>query len=78
MPAVTATMKWLDEPCPHYDWRPNGAPMVHPADEPVVAAITADLSKGPASAVLRLNSGGWVGMHVTANRFDSTTKPSRA
>jgi len=69
-------LKWLDEPCPHYDWRPTGAPMVHPADEPVVAAMTADFSKGPASGVLRLkgNGGGWVSMHVTVNRFQLDDK----
>jgi hypothetical protein len=64
-------LKWLDEPCPYYDWRPSDDPMVHPEDEHVVAAMTADFSKGPASGVLRLkgNGGGWISIHVTVNRF---------
>jgi len=69
-------LKWLDEPCPHYDWRATGAPIVHPEDEPVIAAMTADFAKRPASGVLRLkgNGGGWVPMHVTVNRFELDEK----
>jgi Family of unknown function (DUF5628)/Domain of unknown function (DUF5593) len=64
-------LKWLDEPCPYYDWRADSAQMVHPDDEPVIAAMTADFARGPANGVLRLkgNGGGWVPMHVTVNRF---------
>jgi hypothetical protein len=64
-------LKWLDDPCPYYDWHPTDAPVVHPADEPVIAAMTADFSRGAISRVLRLKgkSGGWVRIHVTVNRF---------
>jgi hypothetical protein len=65
-------LKWLDAPCPHYDWRPTGEQMVHPDDESVIAAMTTDFTNGPACGVVRLkgNGGGWVGMHVTVNRFN--------
>jgi Family of unknown function (DUF5628)/Domain of unknown function (DUF5593) len=71
-------LKWLDEPCPLYDWRSTRAAMGQPDNEPVIAAMKADFAKGPASGVLQVKgtNGGWVAIHVTVNRFkldDSTT-----
>jgi hypothetical protein len=72
-------LKWLDEPCPYYDWRhrDDGEPMVHPDDADDVAAMTADFESRDfgsqsASRVLRLhgNDGGWTPIHVTVNRVE--------
>jgi hypothetical protein len=72
-----ALLKWLDEPCPLYDWRSTRAAMAHPDNESVIAAMKVDFAKGPARGVLHVkgNGGGWVAIHVTVNRFkldDST------
>lgn len=70
-------LKWLDEPCPFYDWRhrDDDEPMVHPDDADEVAAMTADFGtrdfgSQSASRVLRLHAtgGGWTPVHVTVNR----------
>jgi hypothetical protein len=71
-------LKWLDEPCPYFDWRPSGDPadpLVHPDDEPVIVAMTTDFEKGPASGVLRFRGlgGGWAPIHLTVNRFELDT-----
>lgn len=66
-------LKWLDEPCPHYDWQGTvDAPRVHPDDEPVIARMTTQFATGPATGVLRLRrpGGGWIPMHVTVNRVE--------
>ena len=67
-------LKWLDEPCPFYDWRSrdDGEPLVHPDDDDEVAAMTADFGVRPASRVLRLraNGGGWTPVHVTVHRIE--------
>jgi Family of unknown function (DUF5628)/Domain of unknown function (DUF5593) len=67
-------LKWLDEPCPLYDWRGSGgAPLVHPDDEPQMAAMTTDFDAGlTAQRVLRLRAdgGGWVPLHVTVHRVE--------
>lgn len=63
-------LKWLDGPCPFYDWRGTvDAPRVHPDDEPLIAAMAAELAKGPATAILQLRSpdGGFEPVHVTVN-----------
>ncbi|HMZ12601.1 MAG TPA: DUF5628 domain-containing protein [Mycobacterium sp.] len=63
-------LKWLDEPCPYYDWRATA--QFHPDDQPKLDGMTQDFESGAASRVLRLpgNDGGWVPMHVTINRIE--------
>jgi hypothetical protein len=67
-------LKWLDEPCPFYDWRrtATGASRIHPGDEAKMAAMTAEFAGGAATGVLRMPGyhGGWVPMHVTVNRVE--------
>lgn len=64
-------LKWLDEPCPFYDWRRivTDAPPIHPSDEAKVAAMAAEFAGGATSGVLRMpgHDGGWVPVHMTAN-----------
>jgi len=64
-------LKWLDDPCPFYDWRAkeNGDPVVHPDDEIKMVAMTTEFDSGAASRVLRLRAldGGWTPIHVTAH-----------
>jgi hypothetical protein len=70
-PASWTLLKWLDEPCPFYDWRrvPTKAPRMHPNDEARMAAMTAEFAGGATSGVLRMpaHDGGWVPVHVTVN-----------
>lgn len=63
-------LKWLDEPCPYYDWRAPA--QFHPDDQPKLAAMTEEFERGATTQVLRLpgNGGGWVPMHVTVNRVE--------
>ncbi len=67
-------LKWLDEPCPLYDWhaRDDGEPMVHPDDAAELESMAKDFESGPASRVLRLPAvdGGWTPIHVTAHRVE--------
>ncbi|HET7740095.1 MAG TPA: PAS domain-containing protein [Mycobacterium sp.] len=67
-------LKWLDEPCPFYDWRSraDGEPLAHPDDNDQVSAMVADFDRGPVSSVLRLraNGGGWTPVHVTVHRVE--------
>jgi hypothetical protein len=68
-------LKWLDEPCPFYDWRriATNALRMHPSDEAKMAAMTAEFAGGAATTgVLRMpgHDGGWVPVHVTVNRVD--------
>ncbi|MBV9090142.1 MAG: DUF5593 domain-containing protein [Mycobacteriaceae bacterium] len=69
-------LKWLDDPCPYYDWRQPGDEVVHPGDEPLTKAMTAEFVDGPTSRVLRLKgkNGGWVRIHVTVNRIQLDAK----
>jgi hypothetical protein len=73
-PRSWTLLKWLDEPCPFYDWRSrdDGEPLVHPDDDDEVAAMTADFDMRAASRVLRLraNGGGWTPIHVTVHRVE--------
>ncbi len=65
-------LKWLDEPCPFYDWRRSaaGSPRVHPDDEPSMFSMTTEFAHGSTSRVLRLPGfgGTWVPVHVTVSR----------
>ncbi len=66
-------LKWLDEPCPFYDWRGTGdAPRVHPDDEQLKAAMTTEFAGGATAGVLRLpgHGGTWVPVHMTVNRVE--------
>jgi hypothetical protein len=67
-------LKWLDDPCPFYDWRASekGAPVVHPDDEVETTAMATDFGDGSASRVLRLRArdGGWTPIHVTVHRVE--------
>lgn len=67
-------LKWLDEPCPFYDWRATHAdrPRVHPDDEHLMASMTKEFADGPTGRVLRLPGldTEWAPMHVTINRVE--------
>ncbi|POX93079.1 hypothetical protein C3469_27965 [Mycobacterium kansasii] len=67
-------LKWLDEPCPFYDWRVNepDKPRVHPDDQELIAAMTKEFANGATSGVLRLpgNDTDWVPVHITVNRIE--------
>lgn len=64
-------LKWLDEPCPYFNWR---SPEVHPVDrEHLTEQMTEELEHGATTAVLRLaanTDGDWVPLHVTINRME--------
>lgn len=65
-------LKWLDPPCPHFDWRGEHAdrPLVHPKDDPALQAMTQQFATGPAYGILRLrSSSGWTPMHITVSRI---------
>lgn len=66
-------LKWLDDPCPYYDWRGTvDAPRVHPDDAHLMVPMTTEFGDGPTAGVLRLRgqNGGWVPMHVTVSRVE--------
>jgi hypothetical protein len=67
-------LKWLDEPCPFYDWRggETDRPLVHPDDEAVMESMTKEFTDGPTSRVLRMRGfdNDWVPVHVTVNRVE--------
>lgn len=67
-------LKWLDDPCPFYDWhaREVGEPVVHPDDVAEMASMTTEFDGGAATRILRLpaNGGGWTPIHVTAHRVE--------
>ena len=67
-------LKWLDDPCPFFDWRAReaGDPVVHPADARHMAPMTVEFADGATSRVLRMraNGGGWTPIHVTVNRVE--------
>lgn len=67
-------IKWLDEPCPFYNWR--GRAQMHPEDyERFAAEMQEELEFDQTSAVVRLpaNDGGWTPVHVTVNRIELDT-----
>ena len=64
-------LKWLDSPCPYYNWRDRV--QMHPEDyDHYKAKMIAELETGSASAVLRLcgNDGEWVPLHITLSRME--------
>ena len=67
-------LKWLDEPCPFYDWRASeaGTSIVHPDDEAEIPSMIRDFDGGEASRVLRVRAhgGGWIPIHVTVHRVE--------
>jgi hypothetical protein len=67
-------LKWLDEPCPFYDWRGSTTdrPRVHPNDEPAMEFMTKEFADGASSRVLRMRGfeNDWVPVHVTVNRVE--------
>ncbi|MEE6177092.1 PAS domain-containing protein [Mycobacterium sp. 050134] len=67
-------LKWLDEPCPFYDWRGSNAerPWVHPYDQHLMAAMATEFANGATSQVLRMRGHevDWVPVHVTVNRVE--------
>jgi hypothetical protein len=73
-PTSWTLLKWLDEPCPFYDWRrvEADAPRMHPSDQARMAAMTAEFIGGATSGVLRMpgHDGDWVAVHVTVNRVE--------
>jgi hypothetical protein len=73
-PSNWTLLKWLDEPCPFYDWRriATDALRIHPSDQARMAAMTAEFAGGATTGVLRMpgHDGGWVPVHVTVNRVE--------
>lgn len=67
-------LKWLDEPCPFYDWRAGetDGPPVHPDDEVLITAMTEEFADGATSGVLRMRGlhDDWVPLHVAVNRVE--------
>lgn len=66
-------LKWLDDPCPFYEWRNATSPQrVHPDDEHVMHSMTTDFAQGATARVLRLPGPGgtWVRVHVTVGRVE--------
>jgi hypothetical protein len=67
-------LKWLDEPCPFYDWRgaETDRPRVHPDDTDVIASMKKEFVDGTASRVLRMRgfNDDWVPIHMTVNRVE--------
>jgi len=65
-------LKWLDDPCPFFDWRAGEAdnPVVHPDEATELAIMATEFIGGPTARVLRLraNGGGWTLVHVTTHR----------
>ncbi|WP_445167369.1 PAS domain-containing protein [Mycolicibacterium sp. Dal123E01] len=63
-------LKWLDDPCPYYDWRHSV--QFHPDDRDELIPMAEEFETGSTSRVLRLPAvgSGWVPMHVTVNRME--------
>lgn len=63
-------LKWLDAPCPHYDWRHSI--QFHPDDHGELIPMAEEFETGSTSRVVRLPGvgSGWVPMHVTVNRIE--------
>ncbi|MGV0633724.1 PAS domain-containing protein [Mycolicibacillus trivialis] len=69
-----ALLRWLDEPCPFYNWRSPeiGAGRVHPDDTALFDGMRAEFATGPSARVLRMQDvdEGWVPVHITVNRVE--------
>jgi hypothetical protein len=66
-------LKWLDEPCPLYDWKNvSVSSRVHPEDERLMLSMTSEVAHGPTARVLRLPGAGgsWVSVHATVSRME--------
>ena len=67
-------LKWLDKPCPFFDWRAGeqGETVLHPGDERHVLGMAREFVDGPTARVLRLpaHGGGFTPIHVTVNRIE--------
>jgi hypothetical protein len=67
-------LKWLDTPCPFYDWRAGDTdvPMLDPADEHHILSMAQEFALGPTARVLglRAHGGGYTPIHVTATRVE--------
>lgn len=64
-------LKWLDEPCPYFNWR--GKVQMHPDDhEHFSDRMSRELEAGTTSAVMRLpgDDDDWVPLHVTITRVE--------
>lgn len=62
-------LKWLDGPCPYFNWR--GQVVLHPDDHAqFFDRMITELETGSTAGVLRLpgDDGSWVPLHVTINR----------
>jgi hypothetical protein len=67
-------LKWLDEPCPFYDWRSGATdrPRVHPDDKDVMESMSKEFIDGAASRVLRMRGfkDDWVPVHIAVSRVE--------
>ena len=68
-------LKWLDAPCPLYDWRGTAkSRLLHPDDQPQIDSMTQDFENGTtAQRLLRLRADdedGWARLHVTVHRVE--------
>jgi hypothetical protein len=64
-------LKWIDEPCPYFNWRGRVQP--HPDDaEHFSAKMAEELETGATSGVLRLpgENGAWVPLFVTVRKVE--------
>lgn len=69
-PRTWKLLKWLDDPCPLYDWR---HPETHPDDTRQRTAMTEEFPDGePTGRVIRLRGvdRDWVPVHVTLHRVE--------
>jgi Family of unknown function (DUF5628)/Domain of unknown function (DUF5593) len=67
-------LKWLDEPCPFYDWRGSATdrPRVHPDDGALIESMSKEFIDGAASRVLRMRgfNDDWVPVHITVSQVE--------
>ena len=73
-PKTWTLLKWLDEPCPFYDWRGGDTdqPRMHPDDEAAMESMTKEFADRTTGRVLRMRGfeNDWVPVHVTVNRVE--------
>jgi Family of unknown function (DUF5628)/Domain of unknown function (DUF5593) len=73
-PKTWTLLKWLDEPCPFYDWRGGDTdqPRMHPDDEAAMESVTKEFPDRTTGRVLRMRGfeNDWVPVHVTVNRVE--------